>query len=177
MAGTSTAAVWTVRLRGLGCCGGLCRLTLVWSLCRSLSRGEHEAATEESQARPAKHLAFHHLEAVDGPLARAGTPGQGDSRFGCGIVAARAVGEALQGLQRTRRRTLEPRIELRRLPLADQESEVLGEIDGLGDLGRLRVELLELVGLGLRALSLTPQDQPRRPTRCQGLGDRLRHHR
>jgi len=51
---TPTVAVWTVRLRGLGCGVGLCRLTLAWSLCRSLSRGEHEAATEEIQARPAK---------------------------------------------------------------------------------------------------------------------------
>ena len=70
MEGTPTAAVWTVRLRGLGCCVGLCRLTLVWSLCRSLSRGEHEAVTEEIEARPAKHLAFHHLEAVDVPTLR-----------------------------------------------------------------------------------------------------------
>jgi len=63
------------------------------------------------------------------------------------------------------------------LALAHEVGKVLREVDGLGDLGRLRVELGELVGLGLRALCLTPQDQPRRPAGCQGLGDRLRHHR
>src|SRR5262249_44175328 len=174
---TPTAAVWTVWLRSLGCCVGLCRRTLVWSLCPPLSGSQQEATAEQREACAPKHLAFHHFEAVDVPLDRAGTPGQGDPSFDRLIVVAQPLGEALQGLQRTRRRALEPRIELCWLPLADQESEVLGEIDGLGDLGRLRVELLELVGLGLRALSLTPQDQPRRPTRCQGLGDRLRHHR
>src|SRR5262249_14241251 len=44
-------------------------------------------------------------------------------------------------------------------------------------LGRLRVELLELLRLGFRALLGASQDQPRRPARCQGLGNRLRHHR
>src|SRR5262249_19043547 len=84
---------------------------------------------------------------------------------------------ALQGLQRTRRRALEPRIELCWLPLADQESEVLGEVDRLSHRGMLLPELGELLRFGRGALGLTPQHQPRRPARRQGLGDRLRHHR
>ena len=42
-----------------------------------------------------------------------------------------------------------PRIELRRLPLADQGGKVLREVDRLGHLGSLRVELGELLGLRL----------------------------
>ena len=63
------------------------------------------------------------------------------------------------------------------LPLADQGGKVLREVDGLGDLGRLRVELGELLGLGLGALRRAPQHQPGRPARRQAAGHGgLRHH-
>src|SRR5262249_58454144 len=39
------------------------------------------------------------------------------------------------------------------------------------------MELGKLLRLGFRALLGASQDQPRRPAGCQGLGDRLRHHR
>jgi hypothetical protein len=50
-----------------------------------------------------------------------------------------AGGEALQGLQRTGRRALEPGIEALRLPLADQGCTVLREVNGFGDLGMWRM--------------------------------------
>ena len=60
--------------------------------------------------------------------------------------------------------------------LAHQGRKILGEVDGLGDLGRLRVELGELLGLGLCALRRTPQHQPGRPAGRKGWDSRLRHH-
>ena len=39
------------------------------------------------------------------------------------------------------------------------------------------MKLDELLRLGFCALGLAFQDQPRHPAGCQGLGDRLRHHR
>ena len=132
---TPTAAVWTVWLRGLGCGLGLCRLTLAWSLCRSIARGEHEAATEQIEARPTEHLALQHFEAVDVSLDGAGAPGQCQARFDGGIVVAEPAGKALHGLQRTRARPLQPRIEVLRLPLPHELGEVLCQVDGLSDLG------------------------------------------
>ena len=63
-----------------------------------------------------------------------------------------------------------------RLPLAYQCGEVLREVDGLGDLGLLRLELGELLGLRLGALGRTAEHEPRRPAWCQGLGRGLGHH-
>ena len=105
------------------------------------------------------------------------TPGQGHPGFDRCIVLAQPGGKALHGVQRTRGRALEPGIEALRLPLAHEGGKVLREVDRLGDLGRLRVELGELLGLGLCAFALTPQHQPRRPAGCQGLARRLRHDR
>ena len=77
-----------------------------------------EAAAEEIEACTAKHLAFQHLQPVDVPLDRAGTPGQGDTGFHRRIVLAQSVGKALQGLQGTRGRALYPGLKVRWLPLA-----------------------------------------------------------
>jgi hypothetical protein len=80
----------------------------------------------------------------------------------------------LHSVQRTGRRPLEPGIELRGLALAHQGRKILGQVDGLSDLGRLRVKLGELLRLGLWALCRTPQHQPGRPARGErgrgGLG-------
>ena len=139
--GYAAAAAWT----WAGVCGR--------DLGLSLTGRPQEAAAEEIEARPAKHLAFQHFQAVDVPLDRAGTPGQGDARFDRLIVVAEPVGKALHGLQRTGSRAREPGIEVLRLALADEGGKVLREVDRLGDLGRLRVELGELLGLGLGALA------------------------
>ena len=72
---------------------------------------------------------------------------------------------------------LQPGIKRARLPLADQGGKVLREVDRLGDLGLLRAQLGELLGLGLRALRLASQHQPGRPARRQGLARRLGHGR
>ena len=97
----------------------------------------------------AKHLPFQHFEAVDVPLDRAIGPRQRHAGFDGRIVIPEPCRKALHGVQRTGRRALEPGIELRRLTLAHQGRKILGEVDGLGDLSRLRVELGELLGLGL----------------------------
>jgi hypothetical protein len=93
------------------------------------------------------------------------------------IVLAEPARKALQGLERTGSRTLQPGIEALRLALAHELGKVLREVDGLGHRGMLLPELGELLRFGRGALGLTPQHQPRRPARRQGLGDRLRHHR
>ena len=108
------------------------------------------------------------------PLDRAGTPGQSDAGFDRLIVLGEPCGEAAHGLQGTGGGTLQPRIKLRWLPLTDQEGEVLGEIDGLGDLGLLGSQLGQLLRLSLGALLLTAEDEPRRPARGEGRGRGLR---
>ena len=100
---------------------------------------------------PAQHLAFQQLEAVDVSLDRAGTPGQGHPSFDCLLGLLAPARKAWQGLQRTGRRARAPGIEARRLPLADEVGKVLCQVDRLSDLGRLRVELGELLGFGRRA--------------------------
>src|SRR6266446_4983679 len=95
---------------------------------------QHEAAAEEIEACPAKHLALQHFQALDMPLHRARTPGQRHPSFDRLVVLLQPCGEAAQGLQRTGSRTLEPGIELRWLPLADQGGKVLREVDCLGHL-------------------------------------------
>ena len=108
------------------------------------------------------------------PFDRAGTPGQGDARFDRRIVVAEPTRKALHGLQRTGRRALQPGIKLCGLPLADQRGKVLREVDRLGHLGRLGVELGELLGFRLRALGLMPQHQPGRPSSGSRLAACLR---
>ena len=56
------------------------------------------------------------------------------------VVLIQPGGEASHGIDSTRGRALEPGIELRRLPLADQRGKVLREVDRLGHLGLLRME-------------------------------------
>ena len=66
---------------------------------------------------------------------------------------------------------------MRRLPLADQGGEILGEVDRLGDLGLLGAQLGELRRLGLGALGLAAEHEPRRPAWGQRRGRGLRHDR
>ena len=101
----------------------------------ALAGSPYETATEQIEARPIKHLAFQHLQAVDVPLDGARAPGHGDTGFDGCIVLIQSGGEASQGFQRTGGRAREPGIELRRLAQADQCGKVLGQVDGLGDLG------------------------------------------
>jgi hypothetical protein len=122
-----------------GRCMGLWGRLLACSLYLPLTWGQHEAAAEEIETRSPKHLALQHLQTVDVSLDRAATPGQRHPGFDRRIILVESGSKALQGLQRTGGRAREPRIELRRLPLADQSGKVLRQVDGLGDLGRLRV--------------------------------------
>ena len=95
---------WDAWLRGRGL--GRCGRTLACCLGLPLAGRQQEAAAEQIEARAAKHLALQHLEAIDVPLDRAGTPGQGDARFDGFLVVAEPGGEASHGLQGTRGRTL-----------------------------------------------------------------------
>ena len=71
---------------------------------------------------------------------------------------------------------LQPWIKVRRLPLTDQGGTVLREVNRLCDLGLLLPSLGELLRFSLGALRLTPQHQPGRPARRDGLARRLGHH-
>jgi hypothetical protein len=95
------------------------------------SWGEQEAAAEEIESCPSKHLAFQHLEAIDVALHGARTPGQGHPGFDCRIVVPQPLGKALKHPQRTLRSALQPGIELRPLALADELSKVFREGDGV----------------------------------------------
>src|SRR5207245_9222008 len=90
-----------------------------------LAGSPQEAAAQEIEACPAKHLAFQHFEAINMPFDRAGTPRQRDAGFHGFIVLMQAGSEALHSLQRTGHGALEPGIEALRLPLADQGRKIL----------------------------------------------------
>jgi hypothetical protein len=75
--------VW---LCGLGFCVGQCWRPLAWRLGLVLAAGPHEAAAQEIEARPAKHLAFQQFQTIDVPLDGTRAPGQGDTRFDRFIV-------------------------------------------------------------------------------------------
>lgn len=102
-------------------------------------------------------------------LHRTGTPGQGHAGFDRVIVLAEPLGKAWQSLQHTGGGTLQPSIEIRRLPLAHKRRNVLGQVDGLSDLGQPGAQLRELLRLFCRALLLAPEHQPGRPARGKGL--------
>src|SRR2546425_5509442 len=166
--------------RGLGGLrGGLGLARRPWpnALGLWLAWGPQEAVVQEIQVRAAKHLPLQHFQTVDVALDRPGTPRQGDAGFDRLIVVAEPGRKALHGLQGTGGCTLEPRIELVRLPLAYQSGKVLREVDRLSDLGLLGPQLGQLLRLSPSALLLTAEDEPRRPAGRQGLGDRLCHHR
>src|SRR6266436_1533001 len=148
-------------LRGLG--GGLGR-PIAW--------GPHETAAEEIEARPAKHLALEHFEAIDVPFDRTGRPGQGHPCFDRLVVLIQPLRKALQGLQRAGGRALEPGVKRLRLPLTDQGGKILRKVNRLGHLSLLRAQLRELLRLGLGALRLASEHEPRRPARRQGRARR-----
>ena len=75
--------------------------------------------------------------ALDRPIG----PGERDPRFDGVVIVIEPLGKALQGVQRTGRRALQPRIKRGRLALAYALRKVLGEVHRLGHLGRLHVEL------------------------------------
>src|SRR6267378_6606551 len=150
------------RLRGLGV-----------GLCRAIAWGPDEAATQEIKTRAPKHLAFEHFETIDMPLDRAGRPGQSHACFDRLVILIQPFRKALQGLQRTGRRALQPGVKRFRWLLADQGRKVLRQVDRLGDLGLLRAQLGELLCLSLGALRLASEDEPCRPARRQRLARRL----
>src|SRR5262245_22538946 len=156
---------------------GVRLLLRVWETRAPGARGQQEAPAAKSKACAPQHLALQHLEAVQGLLDGAGAPGEGPPGFDRLVVLIQSWGEAAQRLDRTGGGALEPGSELRRLALADQSDQVRGQVDGLGDLGRLRAELGQLLRLGASALGLTPEAEPRRSARWQGLAYRLRHGR
>ena len=102
------------------------------------------------------------------PLDRASRPGQRHARFDRLVILIQSFRKALQGLQRTGRRALQPGVKRFRLPLADQGRKVLRQVDRLGDIGLLRAQLGELLCLSLGALRLASEDKPCRPAPAAG---------
>ena len=87
--------------------------------------------------RPAKHLAFEHLQAVDLAFDRALTPRQRDGSLDGGQVRPEPFGEASEGQESALGGTRQPRLQLGRLALADEAGEVLRERYRLRELGCL----------------------------------------
>ena len=113
-------------------------------LARALSLcGQHKALLEQIEARTAKHLALEQLQAIDVAFHRAGTPGQADTGFDDVVIVAQPFRKPLQGYQGTRRRPGQPGVQLCWLPLAHQLGNILGERDGVGELGILGCKLCE----------------------------------
>src|SRR5262245_14153235 len=83
----------------------------------AMSWGQHEAAAQEIEARPARYLALEQVEAVDVAFDRARAPGECHSGFDGGIVLVELLGQSLEGLQGTLGGALQPGIERLRLPL------------------------------------------------------------
>jgi hypothetical protein len=164
-----------IELCGLGCCVGQHRRILAWRLGLLPARGPQEAAAEEIETRAPEHWTFHHLEAIDVPLDRAGTPGQGHPGFDCLVILVQPGGEASHSIDSTRGGAFEPGIELRRLPLTDQRGKVPREVHRLRHLGVLRTQRGELLGVCVGALGLAPQHQPGRPAWGQRLAGGRRH--
>ena len=82
-------------LCSLSACVHLGRHTWVYRPGRPLAGSPQEAAAEQIEVCPAKHLAFHHFEAINMPFDRAGTPRQRDAGFHGLIVLLQAGREAL----------------------------------------------------------------------------------
>ena len=129
-----------------------------------MSWGQQEAAAEEIEPRPSKHLAFQHLEAIDVSLHGARTPGQGHPGFDRRIVVPQPLGKAPKHPKRTLRGALQPGIELRPLALADELDKVFREGNGIRQFARLGAQPGQLLGLDRRALVRTSPHQPCRPT-------------
>src|SRR5207248_7535522 len=100
-----------------GHCVDLWLLTWACGLRASLAGGQHKAVAEEVEARPAKHLALEHFEAVDMPLDRARIPGQRHPGFDCLVILVEPCREASHGVHSTCGGALQPGIEAFRLPL------------------------------------------------------------
>src|SRR5262249_9340011 len=115
------------------CLGVGVRLLLgVWDTRSPASRGQQEAAVQEIEARPAKHLALQHLQTIDVPFHGPRTPGQRHACFDRLIVLREPGGEASYGVDGTRSGALQPGFQLCRLSLAHQGREILREVDRLG---------------------------------------------
>src|SRR4029434_6228048 len=132
---------------------------LTWACGLSASRagGQHKAVAEEVEARPAKHLALEHFEAVDMPLDRARIPGQRHPGFDRLVILVEPCREASHGVHSTCGGALQPGIEAFRLPLTDEAREILRQVDCLGDFGLLGPQVRELLRLSLGAFRLAPQ--------------------
>lgn len=61
-----------------------------------------EAVAQAIEMRPAKHLPFHHLEAIDMAFDGSAAPGAGETGFDGRIVALETGGYALKRDERTR---------------------------------------------------------------------------
>jgi hypothetical protein len=109
----------------------------MWAAClsRPLAGSPHEAVAQEIEVRTPKHLPFEHFEAIDMALDRTSGPLQRHPGFDRRIVLAEPMGKALEGLEGPRGGTLEPGIELCRLPLPHELNHVLCQVGRLGDLG------------------------------------------
>jgi hypothetical protein len=98
-----------------------------WWVTRAWSRRQGEASGQQSEPRPATHLALQQLQAVGVPCDRALAPGPGHRGLNRGVVRAESSGETPEGREGTGGRACQPRVKGAWLTPADEGSEVLPE--------------------------------------------------
>ena len=128
---------------------------------------------EQIEVGTAKHLALERFQAIHMALHRAVTPGSRHAGFDRVIIVAQPLCKPLQGYQGTLRPPGQPGIQLLCLPLAHELGKILGERDGVGELGILRHELREqVISSGVRCSGRRRTSQVARrgvKERCCGL--------
>jgi hypothetical protein len=143
---------------------------------RARSGCQEETSGQPIELGPAEHLALEQLQAVDVPFDGALAPGQG---HGC-HVGPEPFGKATKGREGAPGGARQPRFKVCGLAPADEGGAVLCERYGLrqlGQLGRLRGQLRQLlVILGRRPRRRT-EDQPGRSARREPVPWRLRYRR
>src|SRR5262245_20826677 len=123
---------------------------LAWWMTNAWSGRQEEASSQQIEPHPAIHVPFQHLQPINLPFDGALTPGQGDGGLDGAVVRTKSSGQTPEGCQGAMVGTRQPWFELGRLALADEGSEVLRERDGLCQLGRLRGERHQLLGIRCR---------------------------
>jgi hypothetical protein len=142
---------------------------------RRWSGREEEASSQQIEAGTAKHLALEHLQAIDVPFDWSLTPRQRDSGLDGGHVRPEPSGEMPEGWEGALGGAHQAWFQARKLALADEGGEVLGQRHRLCQCGRLQSQLCQLVVIPCRRPLRWAKDEPGGPPRREEAPWRHRH--